>query len=497
MQLNNYILARKEYWRILYLSLFLFLVIAQIGMALNSVSQIRHEELAESVRNVWWLQNHQIYDGISSNIGWYGTLLLQYNIFGFSIYGAKVLKALIQIISLAFLFKIALTFISKKIAWIPLMIYGLSPSVLFFSTLQTSFGVDVPYSIIAVYLLLAIPKTNSKKQILSAIFFGFFLMLASMSYPSFILYLPIFFILFLVKFWRDKKRLLLLIGSGIIGAISPLVISFLYLSNPTKLFYDPAVNSGIFRGGGGFPDNTTEMISNINGGARIVLKDLFLIPTSYYFEVARVEFSHILSLVSVLTIVVTSLAAIIIGIKRKNREWWYGAMLLSALPFGLAISTISSWFPGLRRSTILISVFYALVFWLCWYLFKKQSQSKINYLVLLPMIFLLFHHLKVYPDNFKALLTPSEHAESNCFSVLARLDLSLQQLIGKSKESGLISTSNQSNSNECRLAEIYSATAGSCYWNNLGCSTLKWHDPSINKEIILSIQLWEDYYFKH
>ena len=77
---------------LLYWSLPLVLFALQLVYTTNSTNQIRYEELAESVRNVWWLQNGTIYDGVSSNVGWYGTLLLVYKFFGFSIFTAKYFR---------------------------------------------------------------------------------------------------------------------------------------------------------------------------------------------------------------------------------------------------------------------------------------------------------------------------------------------------------------------------------------------------------------------
>jgi len=75
-------------------------IIAQIIFTLNSTDQIRYEELAESVRNVFWLQNHTLYDGVSSNIGWYGSLLIVYKLFGFSLNTAKFVRLFLAIIAL-------------------------------------------------------------------------------------------------------------------------------------------------------------------------------------------------------------------------------------------------------------------------------------------------------------------------------------------------------------------------------------------------------------
>ena len=51
-----------------------------------------YEEIAESIRNVYWLEQYEIYDGVSSNIGWYSLLLLVYNVFSFSLHTAKVVR---------------------------------------------------------------------------------------------------------------------------------------------------------------------------------------------------------------------------------------------------------------------------------------------------------------------------------------------------------------------------------------------------------------------
>ncbi len=77
-----------------------FLIICQLAWTFSSTSQIRFEEVAESVRNVFWLQNQSIYDGISSNVGWYGTLLIIYKIFGFSLFTAKFYRLFLFIVSI-------------------------------------------------------------------------------------------------------------------------------------------------------------------------------------------------------------------------------------------------------------------------------------------------------------------------------------------------------------------------------------------------------------
>src|SRR4051812_46417109 len=47
-------------------------VAAQAIVTHHSLSRIWYEELAESVRNVYWLADHRIYDGMSSNVAGMG-----------------------------------------------------------------------------------------------------------------------------------------------------------------------------------------------------------------------------------------------------------------------------------------------------------------------------------------------------------------------------------------------------------------------------------------
>jgi len=77
-------------------------------------NRFQYEELAESVRNPFWLVHHSIYDGISSNIGWYGLMAAYYKIFGFELAGAKVVRFLILAIALYLLLNTLRKFLSWR-----------------------------------------------------------------------------------------------------------------------------------------------------------------------------------------------------------------------------------------------------------------------------------------------------------------------------------------------------------------------------------------------
>src|SRR3989344_5622438 len=105
---------------LLYLLIPLSLFILQAILTFNSFGQIRYEELAESVRNPFWLSGRSIYDGVSSNVGWYGTNLIIYNIFGFDLHSAKYFRLFLSLVSLFCLGNILKRYLGKKMAILPL-----------------------------------------------------------------------------------------------------------------------------------------------------------------------------------------------------------------------------------------------------------------------------------------------------------------------------------------------------------------------------------------
>src|SRR3989338_3094554 len=106
----------------------LLLVFLQFLMTGKSMGQIRYEELAEAVRNPFWLQKGFVYDGISTNIGWYGLLALVYNFFGFGLFCAKYLRLFLSLISLFCIAALLKKYLGEKKALVPLLTIGLSPT---------------------------------------------------------------------------------------------------------------------------------------------------------------------------------------------------------------------------------------------------------------------------------------------------------------------------------------------------------------------------------
>ena len=496
----------KRFKNLLYWLLVWGIWSAQAVYTFQSLDQIRLEELSESIRNVYWLQNRTIYDGISSNVGWYGTLLVIYNIFGFSLFRAKFFRLILHaffLISLALILK---KYLGKKKALLPLVAIGLSPSLIYFNMLQTSFGLDLQYIVICIYFLIGLDFLQSKKAVLSQFFLWIIAMVGALSYPSFLVYLPFLWIIYGYKLWLIKDKLTSkIISMNILFSLTSFCIPFaliaVYLKDVSILFYDPHVKTGIFRAGGGisYPSSLSSLLENIIGGSKQVITDLFVKANSFYFEtnIMRVEFSNRFIFLSVFTVLFLSI--LFLFKKTKYRLSILLAWLL--IVFSMIITNISNWYPGLRRTTGVLTGFYILyilvwlaTFELAWNKWKLAICVGIISCLLIPL-----HHLKVYPNNLLGLKLPSPHAQDACFNIIPHSpERSLSYFINQvTNTQKIIIMNSKGNLIDCRLHEIYAAVAGSCLWNNLNCQSIWGYDENTGDYILLSTSLWEDYYFNH
>lgn len=535
---------KKTKYRI-FLIYFLIIVILWFLQALyasRSTNQIRFEELSECVRNVFWLANQTIYDGISSNIGWYGLLLILYKIFGFNLYMAKFFKLALHLVSLLALSAVLKKYLGNKWAWLPLIVIGLSPTLLYFNSLQASFGLDLQYFPVFLYLLFSLDFSRPKNAFVKQAVLWALVMIALMSYPSFLVYLPILGVIYVYKMWKSPKISHHLVLKNVLFStfsfFTPLFLTLTYLKDPFLLFYDQHNQSGIFRGGGGgkLPNSISQLFGNIAFGTKIVFKDLFVNAESYYFELVRVEFSHKITTIAVFIILFLSLL-LFLSIKKQQWRWLiFLAWLLMVLTF--IISNLSSWFPGIRRTTAVLTAFYIL-YVIIWKFIsvnlnslsfstrnRSVSKSRIyidNYLYrsLVPtalamlkvlradrlgmiigtvsLLIILLHHAKVYPNNLAGLVHISKHSENACFNVVAGSPhKSLDFFVENVRKTGRLELVDlKGNPIDCRLHEIYAAVAGSCLWNKLDCPEILGFDQKTKKYIPLKIELWENYYFEH
>ncbi len=491
---------RIKNWNWLYWTIPVFLFFAQWIFTANSMSQIRYEELAESVRNPFWLQNHTIYDGVSSNVGWYGTLLVIYKILGFTLNTAKIYRLVLSLISLFSLAALLKKFLGEKYAWIPLVTIGLSPTLLYFNTLQTSYGLDLQYFPITLYLLSTIDFKKLWNSLFKQSLVFTIAMIAWMSYPTFVFYLPILGLVYLYQIKTQKvyRNFLLLAGGILVSFISfaaPVVLAFLYVKDKNLLFYDPKVQSGIFRGAGTLYLNWGNFWQNFSG----TLGDLFNSAGSYYFEVSVVDFSHLLPLLAVFFVVILG---IVLTFHQKKARF---PLILIWLVFITSLILANLTFdpsgkPGIRRSTSLLASVYAL-FTVCWYYTAKwkTENSSLKVFVVALLLIIPFHHLLAIPFNLGNLTVSSPYRYSLLFDAADTPAKSLDLFIDAARKQDLKLGCKDKDGKEatCRYVEGYAAVAGSCLWNNLNCRPILGYDDKKQEFIPLKVDLWETYYWNH
>ena len=480
---------------LLYWSLPLVLFALQLVYTTNSTNQIRYEELAESVRNVWWLQNGTIYDGVSSNVGWYGTLLLVYKFFGFSIFTAKYFRLVLSLISLICLAAVLKKYLGEKKAIIPLLAIGISPTLLFFNTLQSSFGTDLQYIPICIFLILQNFQKNFSSLLRQALL-GATIMVAWMSYPTFVFYIPVLGILYLrqiksLSMHRKTKNIVI----TTISFVTPFVLVLLALKDRQLLFFDEKTKSGIFRGAGNFTFNINTFIENFGH----TIADVTSKPNSYYYEVVQGDFSLIIPLLSLISILTLSIYLIA---KSKNFRFVL-ALSWTVLLLNLMVANFTS-DPsgqfGIRRETASLAAIYSIfvIVWL-WVLKHSFKNSQIKNLLIGILLLVPLHHVIVYPINLGSLGNPSPYKYSHIFSQFGTPDKSLNPLvnIAKTQDLKLSCTDSSGKSAYCRYVEAYAAVAGYCSWNNIDCHQILGYDNKTEKFIPLTTKLWEDYYWEH
>lgn len=473
-----------------------FLIICQSVWTFSSTSQIRYEEIAESVRNVFWLQNQVVYDGISTNVGWYGTLLILYKIFGFSLFTAKYYRLFLFAISI---FCLAITlkkYLGERSSVIPLLVIGLSPTFLYFTTFQTSYGIDISYLLICIYLLDKIVFKFYFRNLIWQIIFWLIAMISWMSYPSLAFYLPAFWIIYIIKLIKSPTNFSERAGYILISLsafLLPLIISFLYIKNSSILWYDQNNMSGIFRGAGTFIFDSSNWIKNIYGFST----DIFYTGSSYNFEILKGDFSGYYPVLTVCLTIIFSLYLLVKVKKLRILLICIWLTLIICLIFGnLAFDPTLK--PGIRRNTAGLAAFYGLFIttWFYVIIYFKHDVKRIIFIAILCLI--PIHHILVFPANLSYLSKPSIFQYKELMIKGGPVE-SLKYYISQAQNQELF-LSCQNNMGKkifCRYVEIYAAVAGSCLWNNLECRQILGYDDKKNEFIPLSTKLWETYYFSH
>ncbi len=475
-----------------YLPLMLFLF--QLIFTLNSFSQIRYEELAESVRNPFWISQGYIYDGISGSVAWYGLEAVIYNLIGFSLHTAKFLRLVLSLISLVCLAAILKRFLGEKKAILPLLVIGLSPTLLYFNTLQTTYGMDLQYFPICLFLLLGINFDKKVKSVFMQFLFGFVSMIAWLSYPTFIFYLIPLAIFYISRIVESNKKFHTFAIKPILitlwGFLLPLIIAFAYIKNREWLIYDPYTKSGLFRGAGVLQLDFSLLLRNL----KFLLENLFQSSYGYYFEVNQVDFSGWIPILPLLLIFILSFRLLT---NRKYKFFIYLVLLTILLNLSLVGFSLDST-PGIRRYTPALASIYVL-FVFVWVQVLNNKKSRIRFLFIGILLIFLLHHLIVYPINLSYIKNPSLFKDNEWFAQAETPTKSLNVFVEKiqKEDLSLACLDKKKQFTQCRYSEIYAAIAGSCLWNRLYCHEILGYDLKSKSFIPLSIDLWNSYQFSH
>ena len=474
------------------------LAILQLAYSLQSTTHIRAEELAESVRNVYWLERGTVYDSISSNVGYYGSLLVSYKLFGFWIFGAKLFRAALHLAALYALAFLLTRWLERKYAWLPLCVIALSPTMLYFNTMQTSYGIDLPYFLLC---LLLIERNTFQGRWSYPVSFalGATSMLAAMSYPTFLFYLPVLGLLYLLAWHRAPEgggvtRLIAHLLLGGVAFLLPLVGALAYVKDPSLLIYDPRYQAGIFRGGGVLTFEAWDFAANV---LRVLL-DLTHLGGSYYFVPPRVEFSNVLLWLFCLGVLI---ASAVLAVRRRELRL---VLLLSTLLFFLHIvlpQLTAFRLPGIRRATGVLAAFY-LCYCVVWFTATRVRADR-PYLFRAAFVFCLLpllHHLLVYPVNYAAIARPDQWSNRDWFAVSGNPHASLLEWDRRTAGGEPLACRDPAGRIwpvRCQYEAIYGAIQAHRLWNDRPNPPVQAFDWKTNRMITLDIQFYETHYFPH
>lgn len=461
---------------------------AQVVFSLRSMNQIRYEELMESVRNVYLLQYRTVYNGASTNIGWYGLLLCVYNCIGFGLHTAKIVRLALDCVSIFCLAHVLRNVMGAARAWLPLVTVCLSPIFLYFNMMQGGFGLDLQYLPICLFLATKLDFERKWPVVaLQAVLWGL-VMIACMSYPVFVLYLPVLIILYLRQLRRgaEMRGALCVTGNALVSIAAfmvPLAAGFLYVKNRGILVYDPITTKGMFRGGGNiYPD-----LSTLVGCLKVVFRELFVKGQGYHLELSRTEFSGVTGMVPVVFVMAAGL--VLFFTRRSFRPILLLCGLLLAI--NCILPNLDATAPGIRRCTGILAALYAL-YVIVWYYLSGRNALPLacKWAGILMCVLLPAHHLLAYPENLAGLATPSIFRVQVWYEVKSTPAESLQFWLHHTEEGKGLLLVDGFGKPVTRYTEIYYALAGYRRWNRLKETPLMAYDVKSGRYIPLSRELF-------
>lgn len=447
----------------LLVAIFLVPIAAQAWYSSLTASRILFEELGEAVRNPFWLSHRQVYDGVSSNIGWYALLVAVYEVFGFSLFAGKIVRLAFHAISTGCLLYLLVRWLGARGAILPFLVLSLSPALLYFNTMQTSYGIDLQIAPVLALCLVHLRFDGSPRDRALHAALGALVMIGCLMWPVCVLYVP-----FVVLIYASRARSLErrppagTIAMAAAACALPFLLSLLVLRNQETWLYDAATGSGVFRGGGG---GLVGSLSQFAINARQILLDVTVAGSSYYFELPKPDLSGALGLLPAIAV-----AMMLPSVWRSGRA--AAAFVAIAVALGTVTPVIVAMAqgpPGLRRATTCLAAFYAL-YLLCWDVVagdvRRRPGAWWPRLQMAMLSLLLVHHAVVFSRNAEVLTAPVPYQERDWFTVAETPSASVAfwadavaaGRVLDCREVGL-------NSERCRYSEVYGAAAAYLRWS--------------------------------
>lgn len=440
----------------------IILWILQAIYTFHTTIQLRPDEI-DPIKDVLPFSHQALSSAGGSNVSIYAALLILYKLFGFNLYMVKYLRLGLELPSLFCLGFLLKKYLGEKKAIFPLITIGLSPTLLFWTTTASSWGMDLQEFPIILFL------------IDSGLFLSWsFAMISWLSYPTFVFYLPflVWFQLQKLPFFKPGNKVKLLLC--IVSFLLPLLVTYLYIERRDILFYDPRYETGLFRAGGKFILDSEELFTRSLAG---IFTNLFSKATSFMYEVKVVEFSHILP-------IITFVFCMILPFKYANKVktikpivfWSFVTIIFNIILTGLTLD--GSGLPGGRRNTPIIAGFYVL-FAISWYLINLKLKSKnLKFAGTAILTILLLHHLIAYPVNLQFISRLSPWREQTWYSFAGTSQDSVGQLLNTLEKGDLYLDCEAKFQNNCHYySDIYNILVLSCIYNKLNCHEIKARFP--------------------
>lgn len=356
----------------------------QLAFTQASMGQIHRDELYASSIGPYWLISGRVFDGRYCNVGWYSLLCIFYGLVGYTLYTARYLRLLIQIVSLFCLLDVLHRIVGKRIAAAVFCCIALSPSVLYFNTLQTENGLDLQLLPILLCLLTRIVD-QEKPSPQYFVLYGVLTMGAWTLYPTVAFLLPALLIYPLLKLRLESAREWYRTGTAFLaGFLLPLLLCFAAIQNRNTLLSDSHYGGGLFRGGGQLRFSW----SGSWNGLKQTAADLFVTGDSYLFWLPEVDFA----LPFGFAVLPVFAALTLLACWKEQRFRLPAALAALTLCITLVLGHLDSYLPGLRRQTPLLAVFYfCIVAGFAWS--QTQKHSFFRWCGRLALAVLLVSHL--------------------------------------------------------------------------------------------------------